>query len=129
LLMETANPMNTLREVIDGMRYVVEMKQAYPNNVLIQSTFRDPENPLPGLHISSISDREAVLHELRQYIEETGTLLHNDTEAKEYKAFLAALVEKVAEDVEQGKFGNDPVIEKAQREYLDILKQQFSLPI
>jgi hypothetical protein len=47
---------------------------------------------------------------------------------KEFKACLAALVEMIAEDVEQGRFGSDPTIEQAQMEYLRTLKQEFSLP-
>lgn len=129
LVMGTADPMATLRDVIDEMRYFREVKEAYPDNSLIQGMFQDVENPLPGLHLSSLSDREAVLHELHQYIEETSALLGNDTEAKEFKAFLAALSEMVAEDVDQGKFGSDPAIEKAQRKYLKTLKRQFSLPV
>lgn len=129
LVMGAAEPMATLRDVIDEMRYFQEVKEAYPDNVLIQGMFQDAENPLPGLHLSSLSDREAVLHELHQYIEETSALLGNDTEAKEFKAFLAALAEMVAEDVEKGKFGSDPTIEKAQRKYLSTLKQQFILPV
>ncbi len=129
LVMGTADPMATLRDVIDEMRYFREVKEAYPDNSLIQGMFQDVENPLPGLHLSALSDREAVLHELHQYIEETSALLGNDTEAKEFKAFLAALSEMVAKDVEQGKFGSDPTIEKVQRKYLNTLKRQFSLPV
>jgi hypothetical protein len=127
-LMGAADPMATLRDVIDEMRYFREMKEAYPDKTLIQGMFQDAENPLPGLHLSSISDREAVLHELHQYIEEASALLGNDTEAKEFRAFLAALVQMLAEDVEQGRFGSDPLIEQAQMGYLKALKQQFSLP-
>jgi hypothetical protein len=129
LVMGAADPMATLRDVIDEMRYFREMKEAYPDNSLIQGMFQDAENPLPGLHLSSLSDREAVLHELHQYVEEASALLGNDTEAKEYKACLAALVEMVAADVEKGKFGSDPAIEQAQKKYLEALKQQFSLPV
>ena len=128
LVMGVADPMAILRDVIDSMRYFREVKEAYPDNALIQGMFQDAKNPLPGLHLSSLSDKEAVLHELHQYIEETSALLGNDTEAKEFKAFLAALWEMVAKDVEKGKFGSDPKIEQAQRKYLGVLKQQFSLP-
>ncbi len=129
LVMEAADPMATLRDVIDEMRYFREVKEAYPDNSLIQGMFQDAENPLPGLHLSSLSNREVVLHELHQYVEEASALLENDTEAKEYKACLAALVEMVAADVEKGKFGSDPAIEQAQKKYLEALKQQFSLPV
>ena len=67
------------------------------------------------------------MHALHQYIGEASALLANDTEAKEFKAFLVALVEMVAEDVEKGQFGSDPAIKQAQMEYLKTLKQQFSL--
>lgn len=129
LVMAVADPMTTLREVIDEMRYVQEVKQAYPDNALIQGVFQDAGNPLPGLQLSSLCGGEVVLQELHRYTEETSASLCNDTEAKEFKAFLAALAEMVAEDVEKGAFGSEPTIEKAQREYLGILKQQFSLPI
>ncbi len=129
LVIGAADPMATLRDVIDEMRYFQEVKEAYPDNVLIQGMFQDAENPLPGLYLSSLSDREAVLHELHQYIEETSALLGNDTEAKEFKAFLAALAEMVAEDVEKGKFGSDSTIEQTQKKYLGALKKQFSLPV
>ena len=127
LVMGVADPVATLRDVIDEMRYFREMREAYPGNDLIQGMLQDAENPLPGLHLSSSSDREAVLHALHQYIGEASALLANDTEAKEFKAFLVALVEMVAEDVEKGQFGSDPAIEQAQMEYLKTLKQQFSL--
>ncbi|HEY6410957.1 MAG TPA: hypothetical protein VIY29_26170 [Ktedonobacteraceae bacterium] len=127
LVMGTADPVTTLGEVIDGMRYFREVKEAYPDNDLIQGMFQDAKDPLPGLHLLSFSDREAVLLALHQYIEGASTLLGNDTEAKEYKAFLAALAEMLAEDVGKGQFGSDPAIEQAQLKYLSILKQQFSL--
>jgi hypothetical protein len=128
LVMEAVDPMVTLRNVIDEMRYVVEVKQAYPDNALIQGVFQDVENPLPGLDLSFTCEREVILNELRQYIKETSMLLSDDIEAKEFKAFLAVMTEMVAEDVEQGRFGSDPVIEQAQVAYLRTLKQQFSLP-
>ena len=127
LVMGATDPVATVRDVLDEMRYFREMREAYPDNDLIQGMLQDAENPLPGLHLSSSSDREAVLHALHQYIEEAGALLGNDTEAKEFKAFLAALTEMVAEDVEKGQFGSDPAIEQAQMKYLRTLKQQFSL--
>jgi len=127
LVMGVADPVATLRDVIDEMRYFREMREAYPDNDLIQGMLQDAENPLPGLYLSSFSDREAVLHALHQYIGEASALLANDTEAKEFKAFLVALVEMVAEDVEKGQFWSDPAIEQAQMEYLKTLKQQFSL--
>lgn len=80
------------------------------------------------LHLSSLADREAVLHQVQQYIEETSALLGNDLEAKEFTACLAALADMIAEDVEQGQFGSDPTIEQAQMKYLRSLQQQFSLP-
>ena len=128
LVMGVANPVATLGDVIDEMRYFREVREAYPDNDLIQGMFQDSEDPLPGLQLSSISDREAVLHALHQYIEEASGLLGNDTEAKEFKAFLAALTEMVAEDVAKGQFGNDLAIEQAQMKYLKTLKKQFSLP-
>ena len=127
LVMGAADPLGTLRDVIDGMRYFREVKEAYPENGLIQGMFQDAKTPLPGLHLSSTSDRKAVLDELHQYIEEASALLGNDIEAKEFKAFLAALAEMIAEDVGKGQFGSDPAIEQAQMEYLRTLKQQFSL--
>ena len=127
LVMGATDPVATVRDVLDEMRYFREMREAYPGNDLIQGMLQDAENPLPGLHLSSSSDREAVLHALHQYIEEASALLANDTEAKEFKAFLAALTEMVAEDVEKGQFGSDPAIEQAQMKYLRTLKQQFSL--
>jgi hypothetical protein len=129
LVMDTVDPMATLRNLIDEMRYVVEVKQAYPDNALIQGMFLDVENPLPEFDLSCICDREAVLNALRQYIKETSMLLGDDSEAKEFKAFLAAMAEMVTEDVEQGRFGSDPIVKQAQAAYLRTLKQQFSLPL
>jgi len=126
LVIGVADPVATLRDVIDEMRYFREVREAYPDNDLIQGMLQDAENPLPGLLLPSISDREAVLHALHQYIEEASAFLGNDTEAKEFKAFLTALTGMVAEDVEKGQFGSDPAIEQAQMEYLRTLKQQFS---
>jgi hypothetical protein len=129
LVMGAADPMATLRDVIDSMRYFREVKEAYPDNALIQGMFQDTKNPLPGLHLSSLADKEAVLRQLHRYIEEASALLGNDSEAKEFKACLAALVEMLAEDVEQGRFGSDQSIEQAQMGYLRTLRQQFSLPL
>jgi hypothetical protein len=128
LVLGPADPMVRLRDLIDEMRYFREVREAYPNNKLIQGMLQDAENPLPGLHLSSLADREAVLRELHQYIEETSALLGNDLEAKEFMACLAALAEMIAEDVEQGQFGSDQAIEQAQMKYLRSLQQQFSLP-
>ena len=129
LVMGAADPMATLRDLIIGMRYFREMKEAYPDNILIQGMFQDAQNPLPGLHLSSISDREAVLRQLHEYIEDASVLFGDETEAKEFKACLAALTEMIAEDVEQGRFWSDPAIELAQMQYLRGLKQQFSVPV
>jgi len=128
LVLGPADPMVRLRDLIDEMRYFREVIEAYPDNTLIQGMFQDAENPLPGLQLSSLADREAVLHQVQQYIEETSTLLGNDLEAKEFTACLAALAEMIAEDVEQGQFGSDQAIEQAQMKYLRSLQQQFSLP-
>jgi hypothetical protein len=126
LVMSEADPVGALRDMIDQLDFVLEVKQAYPDNVLIQGTFADTEISLRVLHISSFSDKEAVWRELRLYIDEVGALLGVDTESKEFRAFLAALVKKQAKDVGKGLFGNDPLIVKAQREYLKTLEQQFS---
>ena len=64
---------------------------------------------------------------LRLYIEEASAPLGVDIESTEFRAFLVVLVKKLARDVEQGLFGNDPVMVKAQRDYLSMLEQQFSL--
>jgi hypothetical protein len=127
LVMSEAEPMKTLLDVIDQLDFVQEVKQAYPDNLLIQGTFADTENSQRVLHLSSFSDKEAVWHELRLYIEEVGALLGVDTEASEFRAFLATLVKKLAKDVGKGLFGNDPLIVKDLREYLKTLEQQFSL--
>jgi hypothetical protein len=128
LVIGPADPVATLRDLIDEMRYFREVREAYPDNTLIQGMFQDAENPLPGLQLSLLADREAVLHQVQQYIEETSALLGNDLEAKEFTACLAALADMIAEDVEQGQFGSDPAIEQAQMKYLRTLQQQFSLP-
>src|SRR5256886_16216322 len=127
LVMGATDPVATVRDVLDEMRYFREMREAYPGNDLIQGMLQDAENPLPGLHLSSSSDREAVLHALHQYIEEAGALLGNDTEAKEFKAFLAGLTEMAAVDVEKGQFGIDPAIDQVEIKYLMTVPQQFSL--
>jgi hypothetical protein len=79
------------------------------------------------LNLSTRSDKEIIWHELRLYIENTSELLGVDNESREFRAFLAAMVKKLTEDVEKGLFGDDHVIVKAQREYLRTLEIQFSL--
>jgi len=116
-----------LRDMIEDMHFVQEVKQAYPENTLIQGVFEDIEFPLRVLHLSSLSEREAVWRALRLYIEEASAPLGVDTESREFRALLVGLVQKLAEDVEQGLFGDDPVMVKAQRDYLRMLDQQFSL--
>jgi hypothetical protein len=116
-----------LRYMIEEMHFVQEVKQAYPDNTLIQGVFEDTEFPLRVLHLSSLSEREAVWRALRLYIEEASAPLGVDTESREFRALLVGLVHKLAEDVEQGLFGDDPVMVKAQRDYLSMLEQQFSL--
>ncbi len=127
LVMVTVDPMDALRSMTNEVRYIVEVKRAYPDNALIQGTFQDAKNPLPGFDLSAMHDREAALNKLCQYIKETSMLLNDDIEAKEFKAFLAVMAEMVAEDVKQGRFGNDPVIQQAQVAYLRTLKGQFNL--
>ena len=136
LTMSVSEPKTRLREVIESMDFVLEVKQAYPDNALIQGVFEDTEFPLRALHLSSLSDKEAVWRALRLYIEEASAPLGVDTESREFRAFLVGLVNKLAEDVEKGLFGNnsikglfgnDPIIVKAQSDYLRMLEQQFSL--
>ena len=115
-----------LRDVIEEMHFVQEVKQAYPDNTLIQGVFEDTEIPLRAMHLSSLSDREAVWRALRLYIEEASEPLGVDAESTEFRAFLVVLVKKLAQDVERGLFGNDPVMVKSQSDYLSMLKQQFS---
>ena len=117
LTMNVSDPETSLRDVIEDMKFVQEVKQAYPDNTLIQGVFEDTQIPLHAMHLSSLSDREAVWRALRLYIEEASAPLGVDTESREFRAFLVGLVHKLAEDVEQGLFGNDPVMVKAQRDY------------
>jgi hypothetical protein len=127
LTMSTHETETRLRDMIEDMHFVQEVKQAYPDNTLIQGVFEDIEFPLRVLHLSSLSEREAVWRALRLYIEEASAPLGVDTESREFRALLVGLVQKLAEDVEQGLFGDDPVMVKAQRDYLSMLDQQFSL--
>ena len=126
LAVSESDPETRLRDVIEDMNFVQEVKQAYPDNTLIQGVFEDTEVPLRVLRLSSLSDREAVWRALRLYIEEARAPLGVDTESREFRAFLVGLVHKLTEDVEQGLFGNDPVMVKVQRDYLSMLEQQFS---
>ncbi|HEY6407264.1 MAG TPA: hypothetical protein VIY29_07345, partial [Ktedonobacteraceae bacterium] len=64
---------------------------------------------------------------LRLYIEEASAPLGVDTQSTEFRAFLVVLVNKLAEDVEKGLFGDDPVMVKVQSDYLRMLERQFSL--
>ena len=127
LTMSVSEPKTRLPDVIEDMKFVQEVKLAYPDNTLIQGVFEDTEFPLRVLRLSSLSDREAVWRALRLYIEEASEPLGVDTESREFRAFLVGLVNKLAEDVEQGLFGNDPIMVKVQRDYLRMLEQQFSL--
>jgi hypothetical protein len=127
LAVSVSEPKTRLPDVVKGMDFVQEVKQAYPDNTLIQGVFEDTEIPLRAMHLSSLSDREAVWRALRLYIEEASAPLGVDTESTEFRAFLVGLVNKLAQDVEQGLFGNDPVMVKAQSDYLRMLEQQFSL--
>jgi len=127
LTMSVSDPVTRLRDVIEDMKFVQEVKQAYPDNTLIQGVFEDTEIPLRVLRLSSLSDREAGWRALRLYIEEASAPLGVDTESTEFRALLVGLVKKLAQDVEQGLFGNDPVMVKVQSDYLRILEQQFSL--
>ena len=127
LTMSVSDPETRLRNVIEDMNFVLEVKEAYPDNVLIQGVFEDTEIPLRTLRLTSLADREAVWRALRLYIEEASAPLGVDTESTEFRAFLVGLVKKLAEDVEKGLFGNDPVMGKVQGDYLRMLEQQFSL--
>ena len=127
LTMCVSEPKTRLRDVIEDMDFVQEVKEAYPDNTLIQGVFEDTEIPLRALHLSSLSDREAAWRALRLYIEEASAPLGVDTESREFRALLVGLVNKLAEDVEKGLFGNDPVMVKVQSDYLRMLEQQFSL--
>lgn len=127
LTMSVSEPKTRLRDVIEDMDFVQELKRAYPDNTLIQGVFEDTEIPLRVLLLSSLSDREAVWRALRLYIEEARAPLGVDTESTEFRAFLVGLVKKLAKDVEKGLFGDDPVMVKVQSDYLKMLEQQFSL--
>ena len=127
LTMSVSDPETRLRDVIEDMKFVQEVKLAYPDNTLIQGVFEDTEIPLRVLRLSSLSDREAVWRALRLYIEEASAPLGVDTESTEFRAFLVGLVKKLAQDVEKGLFGDDPIMVKVQRDYLSMLEQQFSL--
>jgi len=127
LTMNVSDPDARLRDVIEDMDFIIEVKQAYPDNALIQGIFEDTEISLSILRLSSAPDKERVLRELRLYIEQTSALLGIDNEAREFRAFLVALVKKLAQDVGNGMFGDDPIRVKAQSEYLRLLEQQFSL--
>jgi hypothetical protein len=127
LTMSVSDPKIRLREVIENMNFVLEVKQAYPDNALIQGVFEDTEIPLRVLHLSSLSDKEAAWRALRLYIEVASAPLGVDTQSTEFRAFLVVLVNKLAEDVETGLFGDDPVMVKVQSDYLRMLEQQFSL--
>jgi hypothetical protein len=113
--------------MIEDIHFVQEVKQAYPDNTLIQGVFEDIEIPLRVLRLSSLAEREAVWRALRLYIEEASAPLGIDTESREFRAFLVVLVQKLTQDVEQGLFGDDPVMVKVQSDYLSMLGQQFSL--
>ena len=113
--------------MIEDMHFVQEVKQAYPDNTLIQGVFEDIEIPLRVLRLSSLSEREAVWRALRLYIEEASAPLGIDTESREFRAFLVVLVHMLTKDVEQGLFGDDPVMVKVQSDYLSMLEKQFSL--
>ncbi len=127
LAMSVSDPKTRLRDVVENMDFVLEVKQAYPDNTLIQGVFEDTEFPLRVLHLSSLSDREAVWRALRLYIKEASAPLGVDTESTEFRAYLVGLVNKLAKDVEKGLFGNDPIMVKVQSDYLRMLEQQFSL--
>jgi hypothetical protein len=127
LTMSVSDLKTRLREVIENMNFVLEVKQAYPDNTLIQGVFEDTEIPLRVLHLSSLSDKEAAWRALRLYIEEASAPLGVDTQSTEFRAFLVVLVNKLAEDVETGLFGDDPVMVKVQSDYLRMLERQFSL--
>ena len=127
LTMSAHEPETRLRDMIEEMHFVQEVKQAYPDNTLIQGVFEDTEIPLRVLRLSSLSEREAVWRALRLYIEEASAPLGVDTESREFRALLVGLVQKLTKDVEQGLFGDDPVMAKVLSDYLHILEQQFSL--
>jgi hypothetical protein len=127
LTMSVSDLKTRLREVIENMNFVLEVKQAYPENALIQGVFEDTEIPLRVLHLSSLSNTEATWRALRLYIEEASAPLGVDTQSTEFRAFLVVLVNKLAEDVETGLFGDDPVMVKVQSDYLRMLERQFSL--
>jgi len=126
LAMRMSDPEIGLPDALEGMDFVIEVKQAYSNNVLIQGIFEDTDYSLRVLNLSTRSDKEVIWHGLRLYIEHTSELLGVDNESREFRAFLAALVKKLTEDVENGLFGDDHVIVNAQREYLRTLEIQFS---
>jgi hypothetical protein len=127
LTMSVSDPKTSLRDVIEDMNFVREVKQAYPDNTLIQGVFEDTDIPMRALHLSSLSDREEVWRALRLYIDEASAPLGVDIESTEFRAFLVGLVQKLAKDVAKGLFGDDPVLVMVQSDYLRMLEQQFSL--
>jgi len=58
LAMGISDPEIGLPDALEGMDFVIEVKQAYSNNVLIQGIFEDTDYSLRVLNLSTRSDKE-----------------------------------------------------------------------
>ena len=115
LTMSAHEPETRLRDMIEDMHFVQEVKQAYPDNTLIQGVFEDIRSDCVCSSFIPFRERSSLAC-FALYIEEASAPLGVDIESREFGALLVSLVQKLTKDVEQGLFGDDPVMAKVRRD-------------
>lgn len=120
-----------MREVAAGEKFISEAGSLYPRNALIQHMEENVD--LPKLeeivkHIFAHGDRNAMHAECLRKIRSGLTVLVNDDEAREFKAFLLALAEKVVSATGEGFFGNKGAkVSVNEAAYMNQLRQQLGV--
>lgn len=118
-----------MREFMAGEKFISEASTMYPNNSLVQAMARNSNFPnleQAAKPIFSSKDTNAIRQESQKKIQDGLATLANDNEAREYKAFLVALAEKVTNAAGEGFFGNKGAkVSPDEAAYINRLKQQM----
>jgi hypothetical protein len=113
------------REVSAAMKFIREAKHTFPANALIQSVPDEAHTASSHdqhLDLSTPERASITKHELEARIQEALSLLENDAEGGEYKAFLLHIAEKVVEAAGTGFFGGGLKVSEAEKQFIGELR-------
>ena len=131
MMADSGSAVVSMREFMAGEKFVSEAGSLYPRNALIQEMSKNVN--LPKLeevvkHVFSLGDRNAMHAECQRKIDAGLTVLANDEEANQFKAFLVEIAEKVVNAAGKGFFGNrEARVSVNEAAYMNQLKQQLGV--